>query len=216
MSASQRVDQIIAEAEAAWRRLPEHFQEAGAAWTRADPHVIAHELRCMAGRKRRFLEWGCGLGTHCLIADAFGMEAHGIEINAVLVDAARALADRLNSKTIYGEGTFIPQFRLFPRPDDNDGDFVMGGGLDGYRSLLEQTVSNGDPGAANLRQRPHLIAATYDVIYAYPAPHHVDWFATLFRDLAREGATFWCYTETAGILTSTKTGPQAITPLRPA
>lgn len=216
MTASQRVEQIIAVADAAWRRLPEHFQEAGAAWSRADPHVVAHELRCIAGRKRRFLEWGCGLGTHCLIAEAYGMEAHGIEINAVLIDAARALAAQLDSQTAYGEGSFIPQIGLFPRPEDDDGEFVIAGGLDGYKGLCEQTLHEDDPAAVNIRQRPQLIAATYDVIYAYPAPHHVDWFATLFREVARQGAVFWCYTETAGILTATKTGPHSITSLRPA
>lgn len=210
----QRIDAIISQADATWRDLPDSYQVAGTAWTRADPYVVAHELRRVAGKKSRFLEWGCGLGTHCLIADALGMEAHGIEISPVMVEAARRLAHRLNSPTVYAEGSFIPSVESLP-PED-DGEFVMTGGLDGYRSLCDQTLRADDSLAGVLRQQPELIAATYDVIYAYPAPHHVDWFAMLFCRLAREGAAFWCYTETAGILAATKTGPQSMTPLRPA
>jgi len=212
----QRIAEIIAQADAAWRDLPEQFQADGAAWTRADPHVVAHELRRVAGCKRRFLEWGSGLGTHCLIADALGMEAHGIEINAVMVDAARRLAHRLHSPTVYAEGSFIPSIESMAPPPEDDGEFVMNGGLDGYRGLCDQTLQADNPATGVLLPRPELIAATYDVIYAYPAPHHVDWFAMLFCRLAKDGATFWCYTETAGVLAATKIDSQQMTPLRPA
>lgn len=216
MSQAQRVAEIIAEAEQAWQRLPEHYHEAGAAWTRADPHVVAHEIRRAAGRKRRFLEWGSGIGTHCLIADACGMEAHGIEINGVLIDAARELAGRLDARTVYGEGTFIPEFTAMPPPDDDADDLLWGGGLDGYKTLVDQLGMAQRPDGQNLVARPKSIVETYDVIFAYPAPQHVDWFARLFRDLAREGAVFWCYTETAGILESIKLSGCMTTPLRPA
>ena len=207
MRNSERVNEIIIAADAAWHRLPLHYQEAGAAWTRADPHVVAHELRRMSGRRCRFLEWGSGIGTHCLIADALGMQAHGIEIDGRLVRSATELAGRLDAGSVFGDGTFIPRGRECPPADEDVSELLLSGGADGYAALAGQLGVPPDSAS---------IAATYDVIYAYPAPQHIDWFADLFRDLARVGAVLWCYTETAGILTSTKTGSHTITPLRPA
>lgn len=207
MFPAQRVAEIIAEAEEAWRRLPPHYQEAGAPWTRADPHVVAHELRRVAGRRPRFLEWGSGIGTHCLIADAMGLEAHGIEIDGLLVNAARDLGSRLHARAVFAEGSFIPNGRDIPAADPDVSELLLSGGPDGHAALAGQLDQ---PAVCDA------VAASYDVIYTYPAPQHIDWFADLFRDLARVGAIFWCYTETAGMLSSTKTGPRAITQLRPA
>jgi len=216
MQASELAERILAESEAAWRRLPSRYQTPGGAWTRADPHIVAHELRCVAGRHRRFLEWGSGIGTHCLIADALGFEAHGIEIDAVLVASARRLAGQLNARSVFVEGSFVPNGVALPPPHDDVDELLSDGGVDGSAALAKELQARGEPALVVGDMGAETLAANYDVIYAYPAPQHVDWFADLFRSVARVGAVFWCYTETAGILTATKVSAHAITRLRPA
>jgi len=216
MEAPPPIDRILVESEAAWRRLPSRYQVIGEAWTRADPHVVLHELRRVAGRRPRFLEWGSGIGTHCLIADALGMEAHGIEIDGPLAAAAGDLALKLGAGCVFAEGSFIPPGTELPEADEPESEtFLFADGPDGHTELARSLSARGrSPRSATAE--PICAAAAFDVIYAFPAPQHVDWFAALFRDVARVGAVFWCYTETAGILASTKTGAHAITPLRPA
>lgn len=217
MRASEQVARILTETEDAWRRLPSRYQAAGEAWTRADPHVVHHELLRVAGRRPRFLEWGSGIGTHCLMADAMGIEAHGIEIDAMLLATARQLAANMNAGSVFAQGSFIPPGVALPAEDEDEpSEFLFAAGSDGHAVLAEALARS-----TKSSDRPHgddtaSVAALFDVIYAYPAPRHIDWFAALFRDIARVGAVFWCYTETAGILSSTKVGPRTITPLRPA
>lgn len=101
------------------------------------------------GRAQRFLEWGSATGVITILADMLGYEAYGIELDAGLVETARALAARHGSGARFAAGSFLPAgYRWKPR--DGDGRTgTIGTGFSGYVEL-------GHP------------LDDFDVVYGYP------------------------------------------------
>jgi len=56
----------------------------------------------------RFLEWGCGQGVVAILAAAQGCQARGVEIDAALVDEARALSRRYDIPAEFIHGSYDP------------------------------------------------------------------------------------------------------------
>ena len=218
MPMPETISRLLAAADAAWAALPEAYQRGGSAWSRADPMVLYGELRRVRAARPRFLEWGSGLGVITLMADALGLPAAGIEYDARLVSAARRLAAETGAAATFTHGSFIlPDVDL---PVD-DGSFTDDGEEDEcFLFAGDASESNGcgaglAAGGVELEVGPPVNPAGFDLIYAYPAQHHVDWYLDLFTRVAKAGATLWLYTETAGVLAARKTDAEGRPALRP-
>jgi len=100
---------------------------------------------------RLFCEWGCGFGVVAGLAAKLGFEAHGIEIEADLVDAARRLL---------ADHRIVAQLAC--------GSFVPPGGEELARIKAEMAwlVTGGADGHALLGRS----ADEWDVVFAYPWP----------------------------------------------
>ena len=106
-----------------------------------------------------FLELGSATGVITIIADMLGFDAAGIELDASLVDIARRLAARYDSRARFAVGSFLPTgYRWKP----TTGDGRMGTIGSGPSAYLELGRALDD----------------FDVVYAYPwdgeAPIMVD------------------------------------------
>ena len=96
-----------------------------------------------------FLEFGSGTGVITIVADLFGFDAAGIELDADLVAIARQLATRHGSRARFVAGSFIPSGYKW-RP--SHGDARMGTIGSGPSAYLELGRGLDD----------------FDVVYAYP------------------------------------------------
>ena len=116
-----------------------------------------------AGR-RRFCEWGSGLGVVCGLASMIGFEATGIEINPGLHQAALALARDYQLSTSLYEGSYIPH-----------GAFIDA--VDEFR----------------LESSPGFSPFEFDLIYAFPWPAEEALLPRLFERFAAVGAQLLTY-----------------------
>lgn len=115
-----------------------------------------------------FCEWGSGFGVVTCLAAMLGFEAHGIEIEADLVDAARELANDFDLPAEFVRGSFIP-------PGTN---------LLGRFAWMDTDEGHDDPALA---------PDDFDVIFAYPWPDEEGAIAELFDQCAAEGAILVTY-----------------------
>ena len=98
---------------------------------------------------RTFLELGSATGVITIIADLLGFDAVGIELDASLVDVARRLAARYESKAQFAVGSFLPAGYRWRAPT---GDARMG------------TIGSGPSAYLQLGRA----LDDFDVVYAYP------------------------------------------------
>jgi hypothetical protein len=106
---------------------------------RFHPFVAAEYEKVLAAliehrRERlRFLEWGSASGVITIMADLLGYEAYGIELDDSLVETARELATRFDSRARFVSGSFVPDAYPFsPRASDR---VWVGTGPSGYLEL---------------------------------------------------------------------------------
>lgn len=97
----------------------------------------------------RFLEWGSATGVITILADLLGFEAYGIELDARLVEVARALAARHGSGARFAAGSLFPPGYRFRGRDGDPRTGTLGDGESAYLGL----------------GRP---LADFDVVYGYP------------------------------------------------
>jgi hypothetical protein len=135
------------------------------------------ESGCLSGGW--FCEWGSGFGVTSCLAAMLGFDALGIEIEGVLVDAARRLATDFDVEVEFVEGSFIP----------------AGGGafVDGIDCGWLTCVAGG--GHETLGLDPE----DFDVVFAYPWPDEECLTAALFERYAREGAVLVTDHELGGL-----------------
>lgn len=112
------------------------------------PLVLATLLNHRA-HGRTFLEWGSATGVITIMADLLGYAAYGIELDAALVETARALAARYHSRARFAVGSFLPAGYTW-QPRSGDGRVAtIGEGKSGYleigRSLDEFEIVFGYP-----------------------------------------------------------------------
>jgi SAM-dependent methyltransferase len=108
----------------------------------------------------RFLEWGCGTGVITIMADLLGFEAYGIEIDGGLVDIARELARKYESKATFAEGSFLPAGYEWRARDGDNRMGTIGIARSAYLEL-------------------GLPLEEFDIVYGYPW----DGEAQIFRDV---------------------------------
>jgi hypothetical protein len=115
----------------------------------ADYEMVLAALLARRAPGRRFLEWGSATGVVTIMADLLGFDAYGIELDASLVDVARALAERYQSGARFAVGSFVPAgYRWKP----SHGDSRMG------------TIGDG-ASAYPLLGHP---LEDFDLVYGYP------------------------------------------------
>jgi hypothetical protein len=115
---------------------------------------------------RQFCEWGSGFGTVACLAALLDFDAHGIEIEADLVDAARQLADDFGLPVEFIHDSFLPADAAALLGDD-----------DRYAWLTDECGTRGgrEPG-------------DFDVIFAYPWPDEQQLTEDVFARFAGAGA----------------------------
>jgi len=144
------------------------------AFVPSDYVLVYGVLRSLAARStapgNAFCEWGCGMGVVAGLATMLGYEACGIEINAELIDEARALAEDFDLSIEYSCGNLIPT---------GGGHHVDGASLE--MAWLEM-------GGHDAYDELGLDADDFDMIFAYPWPGEEEVINDLFEHYAAVGA----------------------------
>ncbi len=118
----------------------------------------------------RFLEWGSGTGVITIMADMIGFEAYGIEIDAPLVDVARKLAKKYQSKARFAVGSFLPMGYEYRDSTGDTRTGTVGHAVSGYLEL----------------QHP---LEDFDVVYGYPWPGEAEIMEDVMRQYGNPDAT---------------------------
>ncbi len=121
-----------------------------------------------------FCEWGSGFGVVAGLSAQIGFDAHAIEINHELMDAAEALAADFDYQVEFARGTFVPDGGDEYLDQTNEFEWLSPGGADGYAFL-------------------GLEADDFDVIFAYPWPGEEIVVENLFERFGAEGALLVTY-----------------------
>lgn len=146
-------------------------------------------LRKQVPEAHRFCEWGSGFGMVTGFAALLGFEAHGIEIDAALVDTARALLAEHGLRASVVHGSFVPDDpEVRERLDDPDGRTVLSG--------------------ASAYDDMDLAPEDFDVVFAYPWPSEELRYRELFHRCADYGAVLMTYSATDGVRAFRKVGRQ--------
>ncbi|MBT3345442.1 MAG: class I SAM-dependent methyltransferase [Gemmatimonadetes bacterium] len=136
----------------------------------ANYQVVLQALIQYRASDTRFLEWGSATGVITIMADLLGYEAFGIELDADLVETARELATRNDSKARFAAGSFLPTAYRW-EPESGDGRMgTIGEGTAGYDELGHQLPE-------------------FDVVFAFPWDGEVDMMVDLMRTHGGKDAT---------------------------
>jgi hypothetical protein len=119
-----------------------------------------------------FCEWGSGFGVVACLAAMLDFDAHGIEIEGALVEAARLLAADFNLQVEFAHGSFIPP-----------GNDIQ---IDG-EAFCWLTTDGNPP------EDMELEADDFSVIFAYPWPDEEHVIEDLFERHAAAGAILVTY-----------------------
>ncbi len=146
----------------------------------ADYEVVLDALLPFRAPGLKFLEWGSASGVITVMADLLGFQAFGIELDAELVDTARALAKRHDSEAIFVAGSFLPEGYRF-RPARGDGrPGTIGEGASGY-----------------LKMGHHL--DEFDVVFGYPWGGEEALMLDVMRAFGRPDAHLLLHTVNDGV-----------------
>lgn len=145
-----RLHALAEEGREIWDRFDMEVRQNGFhPFVAADYENVLQALLAHRAPGLRFLEWGSATGIITIMADLLGFDAYGIELDARLVETARALARKHGSRARFAAGSFLPAGYRY-RPRHGDGRLgTIGDGESGYREL-------GIP------------LDDFDVVYAYP------------------------------------------------
>ncbi|MBN2490001.1 MAG: class I SAM-dependent methyltransferase [Planctomycetes bacterium] len=146
--------------------LPSDFTRAWAALrTIRETHLAAGDVFC---------EWGSGFGVVACLAAMLGFDAHGIEIDAELVESARHLAEAHGLEVRFAQGTLVPPGGEAFLDAVEDFAWLQAGGHCGHDEL------GLDPDEV-------------DVVYAFPWPGEEQVVTGIFERFAGEGALLVTY-----------------------
>ncbi len=180
---------LVARIDAASRErrdaLSEHDRRGFVASELSAVHVALRSvLERGLARGPVFCEWGSGLGAVCAVAAALSYEAHGIEIQQVLVEGARELVAEMGCEAVFAHGSFV-------LPGDED---LMGTSGETYGESSHDVY-------ADLGLTP----AECDVVFAYPWPGEDRMYDRLFARHAEPGALLVTFHEHARVLIQRRT-----------
>lgn len=136
-------------------------------------------LQVQRGDCRSFCEWGSGLGVVTCLASLLEMDAYGIEIDRMLVDLARKLADDFGLAAEFVHGSFIPP----------GGEAIAEKvyALDVGEVFWLETSSD------DAYEQLGLDVDDFDLIFAYPWPGEQRIIERLFERFAAAGALLLMY-----------------------
>ena len=124
-------------------------------------------------------EWGSGFGVVASLGAMLGFNVYGIEIESVLVDASRTLADDFGVPVEFVQGSFVPQGAEAYAEEayaDNNAEYFW-------------LVTDADDAYDKLGLDPD----DFDVIFAYPWPGEEYLIESLFEKYAAAGALLLVY-----------------------
>jgi hypothetical protein len=187
---SDSVARLIAACSRGWERFfADHDDDQAPRFVPSVPErvwaVLAEVTRRQLPPTRVFCEWGSGFGTATCLAALLGYEAYGLEIDAELVQYARALARRLGIRVQMLCTSFLPA------------GYAASAGVNGtalvtpalMRDSHDTTEARGP-----LRYDGMAIAiADIGVFFAYPWPEERALIRQLFEAVARVGALLAVY-----------------------
>jgi hypothetical protein len=131
-----RLDALCAEGWAIWEHFDRTVREPNFhPFVAADYDAVRAALLPLRAPGRRFLEWGSATGVITIMADLMGFEAYGIELDASLVETARALAARVGSRARFVAGSFLPTGYRWRSRDGDTRTGTIGEGPSGYLQL---------------------------------------------------------------------------------
>ena len=185
INAAPLPDQVAAFLAEADRRIERFAARQVHAFIPSDYVLVYDALRESAARAvapgNAICEWGCGMGVVATLAAMLGYEACGIEINAELVDEARALADDFDQSVEFVCGNMIPT------------------GGDGYADSASSEMSWLSMGGHDAYDQLGLDVDDFDMVFAYPWPGEEDVIDNLFEHYAAVGAVLLTYHGIDGI-----------------
>jgi hypothetical protein len=156
----------------------------------ADYESVLEALIAQRAPGLTFLEWGSATGVITIMADLLGYDACGIELDASLVDIARTLAAKFDSKARFVAGSFLPEGYEW-KPRTGDGRLgTIGQGRSGYlelgRSLDDFDVVFGYPWQGE-EAMMHDLMRCYGGAGARLMVHGTDRGVEVYRDGRRQG-----------------------------
>lgn len=178
-----RITALMDDGRALWDRFDiDVRQHAWHPFVATDYDVLLRALLAVRAPGLRFLEWGSGMGVVTIMADLLGFEAYGIELDGALVETARELATKYDSRATFAAGSFLPtgyQYR------SETGDRRTG------------TIGQGESGYLLLR-RP---LEDFDLVYGYPWSGEEGVMLDVMRRYGRPDARLMLHTGRLGIHT---------------
>lgn len=131
-----RLKELCAEGWEIWEKFSEgDIDRPFHPFQPADYDKICEEFLPYRGNGLRFMEWGSATGVLTVMADMLGFEAYGIEIDADLVDTARELATKFDSKAKFAAASLIPEGYQWQGRDGDNRTGTIGNGPSGYLEL---------------------------------------------------------------------------------
>ena len=130
-----RLDAVCEDGWTVWEHFDRTVREKGFhPFVAADYDLVRAALESLPSKGQRFLEWGSASGVITVIADIFGFEAYGIELDASLVRTAREFAERHQSQAKFAVGSFLPTGYRWRNAKGADSEWT-GDGPSGYLQL---------------------------------------------------------------------------------
>lgn len=131
-----RLDAVCADGWAFSEHFERTVREPGFhPFVAADYEVVRAALLRLRAPGLRFLEWGSASGVITIMADLMGFDACGIELDASLVETARALATKHDSAARFVAGSFLPTGYEWRSRDGDRRTGTIGEGPSGYLQL---------------------------------------------------------------------------------
>ena len=189
-----RLDAVCADGWAIWERFDRTVRERGFhAFVAADYDVVRSALLPLRAPGRRFLEWGSASGIITIMADVMGFDACGIEVDAALVETARATAERHASGARFVRGSFLPAGYDWRSEDGDTRTGTIEWGPSGYLQLGHALED-------------------FDVVFGYPWGGELPVMRDVMQRYGRRDALLLLY-DPSGRVRTFRGGREEIAPL---
>lgn len=176
-----RIEELCEEGWDRWERFDREVRQDGFhPFVAADYDVVLDALVGLRKPGLKFLEWGSAMGVITIMADMLGFEAYGIELDEQLVQEARELARRKESRARFAAGSFLPTGYRFGR---RTGDGRLG------------TIGEGPSGYLELG----LPLDEFDVVFGYPWHGEEPIMRDLMGEYGRADALLLLHAGTGGV-----------------
>ena len=177
---ARRLDAVCDDGWALWEAFERAPRAAFHPFVPADYDAVRDALLPLRAPGRRWLEWGSASGTLTVMAALMGFDASGIELDAALVDTARALAARHGARAHFAAGSFLPAGYSYRAPDGDRRTGTLGAGPSGYLELGRALED-------------------FDVVYGYPWAGEAPVMRDLMRRYGRPDALLLLHDPVAGV-----------------